>query len=120
MERAKDNLKAAPLWLGSTTYGDKFGAPNPEDYSAKIKIKSKHEKDPKFNHQFGSFSFNLETVYKNDFLTSGITVCPAKLKLESKIKGQMSSSKGQFTENSDFKSFSPDFHALSLSKQSFV
>jgi hypothetical protein len=66
------------------------------------------------------FVINVETVYKNDFLKTGITMCPAKQKLETKIKGQMSGSKGKFIENSDFKAFSPDFHALSLSKQSFV
>jgi hypothetical protein len=49
-----------------------------------------------------------------------MTQCPAKLKLETKMKGQMSEHKGNFIENSDFKSFSPDFHALSLSKQAFV
>jgi hypothetical protein len=55
LERTPDNLKATHLWMGSTTYGEKFGAPNPEDYAAKIKISSKYEQDPKFGHQYGTF-----------------------------------------------------------------
>ena len=53
IEKTPDNLKPTALWMGSTTYGDKFGAPNPEDYAAKIKIGEKLEKNPNFGHQYG-------------------------------------------------------------------
>lgn len=62
----------------------------------------------------------LETTYKNNFLGNGLTVCPAKVKLETKMKGGFSSVKDRFTENSDFKALSPDYHAISTSKHSYV
>lgn len=64
--------------------------------------------------------FNIETIYKNDYLDKGNRVCPAKIKIESKRKGIYNNLKGNFNENSDFKGMSPDFHAISTSKHSFV
>lgn len=49
----------------------------------------------------------VETVYKSDFMKTRPTVCPAKIALESKLKGAMSNSKGKFNENTDFKGISP-------------
>lgn len=51
-----------------------------------------------------------------------MTVCPAKVNLETKNKGFFSSSnsKGRFGENTDFKALSPDYHAISTSKHSYV
>ena len=47
-------------------------------------------------------------------------VCPAKTKLETKVKGLFTNSKAKFTENTDFKALSPEFHAISTSKHSYV
>ena len=62
----------------------------------------------------------LETTYKNSYLGEKKEVCPAKTKLETKVKGMFTNSKAKFTENSDFKAFSPEFHAISTSKHSYV
>lgn len=120
LERTPDNLKQSNLWFGKTTYGSNFRAPNPEDYANKIKLSEKLNDEPKYPRQYGTSFNNLETIYKNDFLSNVSTVCPAKIALESKIKGQLSTQKGKFSENMDYKALSPEYHALSLSKQSFV
>lgn len=54
-ERIPDNLKTGYNWYGSTTYGNNFRQPNPEDYAKKYKIKEKREENPDYNHQYGTF-----------------------------------------------------------------
>ena len=46
------------------------------------------------------------------------TICPAKATLETKSKGFFSGTKDKFTENTDYKSLDPTFHAISTSKHS--
>ena len=46
---------------------------------------------------------NLADVYKNDFIPKDVTVCPAKVHLETKARGRFTGTKGSFTENTDFK-----------------
>ena len=62
----------------------------------------------------------LETTYRNLYLGEKKEVCPAKLRLESKVKGQFTNSKAKFSENTDFKALSPEFHAISTSKHCYV
>lgn len=47
-------------------------------------------------------------------------LCPAKILLETKAQGAFRDTKGNFAENADFKALSPDFHAISTSKHSYV
>ena len=49
----------------------------------------------------------LETTYRNNYLGEKKDVCPAKTRLESKVKGMFTHSKAKFSENTDFKALSP-------------
>lgn len=64
--------------------------------------------------------FNIETTYRNNYLGERKDVCPAKTKLETKIKGFFTNSKAKFSENTDYKALSPEYHAISTSKHSYV
>ena len=50
-----DNLKTGSNWFGSTTYGNVFQQPNPEDYAKKYKITEKLDEKPDDKHQYGKF-----------------------------------------------------------------
>lgn len=49
-----DNLKTGSNWYGSTTYGNNFRAPNPEDYANKYTVHEKLEKNPDYKRQYGN------------------------------------------------------------------
>jgi hypothetical protein len=85
-----------------------------------VKVIEKKEENPDFVHQYGKDKFNLETTYKNDFNKKATPICPAKVYLESKGQGAFSGTKSKFNENADFKAMSPNFHAISTSKHSYV
>jgi hypothetical protein len=53
-DRVRDNLKTGSSWFGSTTYGNSFKCPNPEDYSSKRRVSEKLELSPNFSHQYGT------------------------------------------------------------------
>lgn len=59
-------------------------------------------------------------MYRNTFVGFPTNICPAKVKLETIQKGTFSNSKGRFSENSDFKAMSPEYHAISTSKHFYV
>lgn len=115
-----DQLKTGANWYGKTTYGSFYSNPNPEYQAKKVKVLEKRNEKLGYNHQYGTSSSNLETVYKNDFIPKENPLCPAKVYLETKGQGSLVESKHNFAENSDFKSLSPEFHAISTSKHSYV
>ena len=51
--KVPDNLKTGYNWLGSTTYGNNFLQPNPEDYAKKYKMPEKLDEKPDDKHQYG-------------------------------------------------------------------
>lgn len=108
-----DQLRTGSNWFGKTTYGDFFSNPNPEYFAKKVKVVEKKEDNPDYSRQY-------ETVYKNDFVGKKNPLCPAKILLETKAQGAFRDTKGNFAENADFKALSPDFHAISTSKHSYV
>lgn len=67
-----------------------------------------------------TMQITIETTYRNDFLGERKEVCPAKTILETKNKGAFTNSKAKFSENTDFKAMSPEFHAISTSKHCYV
>ena len=95
--KTPDNFRCGAPWLGKTTYGNSFQAPNPENYANRIRFSEKVEVDPKFKHQYGTFMCNSETVYKNDFLNAGSRECRAKRILEGIMRGKMLNKKNKFT-----------------------
>lgn len=74
-------MKTRDLWMGKTTYGNFFQQPNPEDYTKRNKNTEKLQTDPKYRHQYGTFYPNLETTYRNSFISPIPTICPAKIEL---------------------------------------
>ena len=66
------------------------------------------------------FYDKIGTTYKTDFLNRGNTTCPAKVHLETKGRGSFSENKDRFIENSDFKTMSRNFEAISTSKHHYV
>lgn len=53
--KVPDNLRTGSNWYGSTTYGNNFRQPNPEDYAHKYSNIEKYNKDPNYNRQYGKF-----------------------------------------------------------------
>jgi len=47
-------------------------------------------------------------------------MCPAKVILETQAQGFFNETKHSFAENTDYKALSPEFHAISTSKHSYV
>lgn len=88
--KVPDNLRTGSNWYGSTTYGNNFRQPNPEDYAHKYSNIEKYNKDPNYNRQY-------ETTYGHSFLGEQPGICPAKVILETKSKGFFSNSKDHFT-----------------------
>lgn len=109
-----DQLKTGIYnWLGSSTYSNNFVQPNPE-YMAK-KVKNVEKKEEKANNKL-----QFRTTYKSDFMGKGEAVCPAKVQLSTKSRGSYSEVKHRFSENSDFKTISRNFAAISTSKHSYI
>lgn len=115
-----DQLKTGYNWFGKTTYGAFFNSPNPEYHAKKAKMVEKRNDNIGFDHMYGKFWINSETVYRNDFIPKENPLCPAKVQLETKDKGSKVDAKHSFAENSDFKALSPEFHAISTSKHWYV
>ena len=115
-----DQLKTGSNWYGKTTYGDYYNNPNPEYMAKQVKIIEKKEENPDFSRQYCKYETILETIYKNDFIPKANPLCPAKIHLETRAQGNFSETKNSFAENTDFKSLSPEFHAISTSKHSYV
>ena len=53
-EKIPDSLKFTSLWLGETSYKNKFRQPNPEDYSPRAKNVEKLEVSPSYKRQYGN------------------------------------------------------------------
>jgi hypothetical protein len=115
-----DQLRTGSNWYGKTTYGDFYSNPNPEYFAKKVKVVEKKEDNPDFSRQYCNNFFISETIYKNDFIPKSNPLCPAKIYLETKAQGSFNETKGSFAENTDFKALSPEFHAISTSKHSYV
>ena len=95
-EKMQDTIKVGSVWLGETSYGKNFKQPNPEDFARKVKNVEKLEENPRFGRQYRNKWVKVETTYKNNFLGQGTTMCPAKVKLETQMKGGFSSVRDRF------------------------
>ena len=42
------------MWLGETSYKNKFKIPNPEDYAQKVKNVEKADQSPTYKRQYGT------------------------------------------------------------------
>lgn len=88
-QKAPDNLRTGSNWFGTTTYGNNFRQPNPEDYSIHLKVAQKLETNPDYSHQFCKYCIYLETIYRKTFHGHQRGICPAKVALETRAKGLM-------------------------------
>ena len=58
-----------------------------------------------------------ETTYRTNYLGEQKIVCPAKAKLETKVRGQLI--KSNFLDNTNYKELSADFHPTTSVKDSY-
>lgn len=68
--------------------------------------------------RFSKYIHNLGTNYKSDYTEKASPVCPAKLQLQQSMR--FSELKSKLSENGDFKTMTPNFHAISTSKHFYV
>lgn len=53
-----DSLKLNQMWLGETSYRNKFIQPNPEHYAEKVKNKETLESNPLYKRQYCNQSYD--------------------------------------------------------------
>ena len=67
-----------------------------------------------------NFMIILDSTYRTSFIPKETAVCKSKIQLEAKMRESFAKTKDRFTENTDFKALSQDFHAISTSKHWYV